>query len=159
MAGADDEAARHRRVRKPYQGNHEACLVPLGLEAYRERPLYVLVAQWCLRQEGWVNRNQIAAAFGISARSATFQLTYLARKKAQIASVLRKVRRGTAMMESSEIRVLWVHPEAGVRKTKTTVTETMPLKRVQKHRVGNADEAMRAQWRDIWRGLHKERKT
>ncbi|EHE1282970.1 TPA: CaiF/GrlA family transcriptional regulator [Salmonella enterica] len=146
---------KNRRV--PHQRNHEACLVPAGLEAWADRPLYILVALWCMRRGGWVSRRDIAQAFGISERGATFQLTYLARKKERVVCELRKVRMEGMPVARHEVRVLAVRDENGKR----PVTEKLHpvLRKAQTGRVGNADEGVREQLRDIWNGLQRGRKS
>ncbi|EAT8254981.1 CaiF/GrlA family transcriptional regulator, partial [Salmonella enterica] len=115
------------------------------------------VALWCLKRGGWVNRGQIADAFGISERSATFQLTYLSRKKEQICCELRKVKRAGVPVESYEVRVTEVSPEAGVRKVSEKQREA--VKTIQRGRVGNADGDVRELTRNIWNSLQRGRKA
>ncbi|ECJ2556700.1 CaiF/GrlA family transcriptional regulator [Salmonella enterica] len=146
---------KNRRV--PYQRNHEACVVPAGLEAWSGRPLYILVALWCMRRSGWVSRRDIAQAFGISERGATFQLTYLARKKEQVVCEQRKVKHKGMPVARYEVRVLSVKDEPGKRSV--TEKQRSALRTVQTRRVGNADEGVRAQMRDIWNSLQRGRKS
>ncbi|ECA1898316.1 TPA: CaiF/GrlA family transcriptional regulator [Salmonella enterica subsp. enterica serovar Muenchen] len=143
--------------RTPYQRNHDAFVVPSGLEAWADRPLYILVAQWCLRHGGWVSRRDIAQAFGISERGATYQLTYLARKKTQVKCEQRKVRRAGMPVARYEVRVLSVMDESVERKV--TEKQRSALRTTQTRRVGNADEGVRAQMRDIWNSLQRGRKS
>ncbi|EBS5581450.1 CaiF/GrlA family transcriptional regulator, partial [Salmonella enterica subsp. enterica serovar Newport] len=105
---------KNRRV--PYQRNHDAFVVPSGLERWADRPLYILVALWCMRRGGWVSRRDIAQAFGISERGATFQLTYLARKREQVVCELRKVKHGGMPVARYEVKVLSVRDDTGERK-------------------------------------------
>ncbi|EDR2928617.1 CaiF/GrlA family transcriptional regulator [Salmonella enterica subsp. enterica] len=148
------KGGRHRRA--PQQSNHDACMVPAGLEAWADRPLYILVAQWCLKQGGWVNRGQIARAFGISERSATFQLTYLSRKKTQITCELRKVRREGAPVVSYEVKVSGVSADAGKREGKERPRKS--LRTASRGQVGNADGEIREQARALWNSLQRGRK-
>ncbi|ECO4850013.1 CaiF/GrlA family transcriptional regulator [Salmonella enterica] len=156
MRGRENRRERSRR-REPQQSNHDVCVVPEEVSADEGKPLYVLVALWCLKQGGWVNRGQIADAFGISERSATFQLTYLSRKREQICCELRKVKRAGVPVESYEVRVTGVSPEAGVRKV--SEKQRKAVKTVQHGRVGNADDDVRTLMRDIWNGLQRGRKV
>ncbi|EAW8185581.1 CaiF/GrlA family transcriptional regulator [Salmonella enterica] len=143
--------------RTPYQHNHEACLVPAGLEAWADRPLYILVALWCMHRGGWVSRRDIAQAFGISERGATFQLTYLARKREQVVCKLRRVKHEGMPVARYEVRVLDVKDDTGERKV--TEKQRSALRTTQTRRVGNADEGVRAQIRDIWNSLQRGRKS
>ncbi|EAO8184562.1 CaiF/GrlA family transcriptional regulator [Salmonella enterica] len=143
---------KNRRV--PHQRNHEVCLVPAGLEAWADKPLYILVALWCMRRGGWVSRRDIAQAFGISERGATFQLTYLARKKEQVVCEQRRVKHEGMPVAHYEVKVLDVKDEPG----KKPVTEKQ-RSAVRTRRVGKADEGVRAQMRDIWNSLQRGRKS
>ncbi|EAX5651229.1 CaiF/GrlA family transcriptional regulator [Salmonella enterica] len=143
--------------RAPYQRNHDACLVPAGLEAWADRPLYILVAQWCLRHGGWVSRRDIAQAFGISERGATYQLTYLVRKKEQVVCEQRRVKHEGMPVARYEVRVLSVMDEPGKRPV--TEKQRSALRTTQIRRVGSADEGVRAQMRDIWNSLQRGRKS
>ncbi|EIC6029947.1 CaiF/GrlA family transcriptional regulator [Salmonella enterica subsp. enterica serovar Corvallis] len=155
MTDRDNRRGKNRR-REPQQSNHDTCLVPDEVSGHEDRPLYVLVALWCLRQEGWVNRSQISRAFGISERSATFQLIYLSRKREHICCELRKVKRG-GPVESYEVKVLGVSPEAGVRKVPEK--QQKAVKNIHHGRVGNADGDVRELTRNIWNSLHRGRKV
>ncbi|HCL5272328.1 TPA: CaiF/GrlA family transcriptional regulator [Salmonella enterica] len=156
MTDRDSRRGQNRR-REPQQSNHDVCVVPEDVSAHEGRPLYVLVALWCLKQGGWVNRSQIAEAFGISERSATFQLTYLSRKRTQICCKLRKVKREGIPVESYEVKVTEVSPEAGVRKV--SEKQRKAVKTIQHGRVGNADGEARELTRNIWNSLHRGRKV
>ncbi|EGM9344109.1 hypothetical protein I3A34_24365 [Salmonella enterica] len=60
-------------------------------------------------------------------------------------------------MESYEVRVTGVSPEAGVRKV--SEKQRKAVKTVQHGRVGNADDDVRTLMRDIWNGLQRGRKV
>ncbi|EGD6592057.1 CaiF/GrlA family transcriptional regulator [Salmonella enterica] len=66
-----------KKQKKPAQNNHEGCYIPGGMEMYADQPIYIIVALWCLHRNTWVNRNDIARAFRLSERKASFQLSYL----------------------------------------------------------------------------------
>lgn len=66
------------------QSNHESYVIPRSVMSWTGEPLYLLVARWCLLQDRWVNRNDIARAFHLPARRASFQLSYISRKKARV---------------------------------------------------------------------------
>ncbi|EJH8994745.1 CaiF/GrlA family transcriptional regulator [Salmonella enterica] len=143
--------AEKKKWRVPYQRNYETCVIPEGLEAWSDRPLYILVAHWCRLQENWVSRRDIAQAFGISESSATFQLTYLARKKDQVVCELRRVKRVGVPVSRYEVKVLDVKADAGLR-------NLMKKQRMgQKRGVGNVEEEVREQLRNIWNGLQRGR--
>lgn len=50
-------------IHYPGQTNHDACFIPESVRQYADEPLYIIVAHWCLLQQNWVQRNQIAEAF------------------------------------------------------------------------------------------------
>ncbi|ELL2068063.1 CaiF/GrlA family transcriptional regulator, partial [Salmonella enterica] len=143
--------------RAPCQRNHDAFVVPSGLEAWADRPLYILVALWCMRRGGRGSRRAIAQAFGISERGATYQLTYLVRKGEQVVCELRKVKHEGMPVARYEVRVLDVRDDTGERKV--TEKQRSALRTTQTRRVGNADEGVRAQMRDIWNSLQRGRKS
>ncbi|ECF2367707.1 TPA: CaiF/GrlA family transcriptional regulator [Salmonella enterica] len=148
--------AEQKKWRVPQQRNHETCVVPAGLEAWSERPLYILVAHWCRQQGDWVSRRDVAQAFGISEASATFQLTYLVRKKEQVRCEVRRVKREGVPVARYEVKVLEVKADAGLKKV--TEKQRSAQRTGQTRRVGNADEEVREQLRDIWNGLQRGRK-
>lgn len=74
------------------QSNHDGGRVPDELSEYADRPLYILIALWCCRQKSWVGRKQISAAFAITERRASFQISYILRKTAIILSQTRKTK-------------------------------------------------------------------
>ncbi|ECP9922697.1 CaiF/GrlA family transcriptional regulator, partial [Salmonella enterica] len=56
MTGRENRRGRSQR-REPQQSNHDVCVVPEEVSAHEGKPLYVLVALWCLKRGGWVNRG------------------------------------------------------------------------------------------------------
>lgn len=77
-------------IHYPRQTNHETCFIPECVRQYRGEPLYILVAHWCRLQKGWVQRNQIAEAFHITARRASYLISYLRNKAGRIDCEYRK---------------------------------------------------------------------
>lgn len=49
MTGRENRRGRSRR-REPQQSNHDVCVVPEEVSAHEGKPLYVLVALWCLKR-------------------------------------------------------------------------------------------------------------
>ncbi|EMI7380619.1 CaiF/GrlA family transcriptional regulator [Salmonella enterica] len=144
--------------RTPKQSNHDVFIVPVGLEGLADNPLYILVALWCMRQSGWINRRQIAKAFGISERSATFQLTYISRKKARVECVIRKVKTEGNPVMSHEVRVLRVVMEGGDIRRRGEKQQKVCNETGRRARVGNADTEARQQLANIWNGLRRDDK-
>lgn len=74
------------------QSNHDGARVPPELEEYIDQPLYVLIALWGLQQKEWIGHKQVSAAFSITERRASFQLSYILRKKETIKCQARKIK-------------------------------------------------------------------
>ncbi|ECB1320177.1 CaiF/GrlA family transcriptional regulator [Salmonella enterica subsp. enterica] len=70
--------------KKVKQSNHDIYTIPSCMEAWADEPLYLVVARWGLQQKKWINRNDIAAVFHIPDRRASFQLSYISRKKERV---------------------------------------------------------------------------
>ncbi|WP_338492737.1 CaiF/GrlA family transcriptional regulator [Erwinia aphidicola] len=66
--------------------------MPDELSEYADKPLYILIALWCCRQKSWVGRKQISAAFAITERRASFQISYILRKTAIVRIQARKTK-------------------------------------------------------------------
>ncbi|ECN5333536.1 CaiF/GrlA family transcriptional regulator [Salmonella enterica subsp. enterica] len=58
--------------------------IPTSVSQYNRQPLYIIIALWCQQQNRWINRNNIAQAFSISVRRASFQLSYITRRQKKI---------------------------------------------------------------------------
>ncbi|WP_370605673.1 CaiF/GrlA family transcriptional regulator [Citrobacter braakii] len=125
------------------QTNHDGCVIPPEVILWAEQPLYLLIARWCLLQKAWTGRKQIAQAFHISERRASYQLTCITRKPELIRCELRRVSNGRALNSSYEV---WVHE----------LFNQSVLPAPQKHnsrrrsRVGGSSEEMRAMLHQLW---------
>ncbi|ECS0454160.1 CaiF/GrlA family transcriptional regulator [Salmonella enterica] len=73
------------------QSNHDVYTIPSCMAPWADEPLYLVVARWGLQQRRWINRNDIAAVFHIPDRRASFQLSYISRKKDRVACRTRYV--------------------------------------------------------------------
>lgn len=74
------------------QRNHDGGRIPEELSEYADRPLYILIALWCCRQKTWIDRKQISAAFAITERRASFQISYIIRKNEIVRCQTRKIK-------------------------------------------------------------------
>lgn len=74
------------------QSNHDGGRIPEELSEYADRPLYILIALWCWRQKKWLGRKQISAAFAITERRASFQISYIVRKTEIVRCQTRKIK-------------------------------------------------------------------
>ncbi|EAO0751923.1 CaiF/GrlA family transcriptional regulator [Salmonella enterica] len=104
-------------LRKGRQTNHCEYVLPDGMEAWANEPLYLVIARWCLLQRRWVNRNDIARAFHLPERRASYQLSYISRKKDRVVCRTRIGNSGELQHSCNEI---WIEsilpvPEGGVR--------------------------------------------
>ncbi|EJU3354840.1 CaiF/GrlA family transcriptional regulator, partial [Salmonella enterica] len=77
-------------IHYPGQTNHDACYIPECVRQYNGEPLYILVAHWCLLQQNWVQRSQISEAFHITARRASYLMSYLRNKASRVVCVCRR---------------------------------------------------------------------
>ncbi|EKC9276281.1 CaiF/GrlA family transcriptional regulator, partial [Salmonella enterica] len=111
-------------------------------------PLYILVAHWCLLQQNWVQRSQISEAFHITARRASYLMSYLRNKASRVVCVCRRqtLSNKAQRYEIFVVRVL-ENPEPARRER----TVTPPVSR---RRVGNGD---RAQANELWNRLCSNR--
>lgn len=82
---------KNQGLKKVKQSNHNIYTIPYGMEPWADEPLYLVVARWGLQQKRWINRNDIAAVFHIPDRQASFQLSYISRKKDRVACRTRYV--------------------------------------------------------------------
>lgn len=87
-ASGDTGFTRKKAVK---QSNHDVYTIPSCMAPWADEPLYLVVARWGLQQKRWINRNDIAAVFHIPERLASFQLTYISRKKERVACRTRHV--------------------------------------------------------------------
>ncbi|EAW1164879.1 CaiF/GrlA family transcriptional regulator [Salmonella enterica] len=135
-------------IHYPGQSNHDACFIPECVRQYAGEPLYIIVAHWCVQQQDWVRRNQISEAFHITARRASYLISYLRNKASRVACICRhqtlpnKARR----YEVYVIRVL--------ESPSPTRREKPPSPPVSRHRTGNADKA---QANALWNRLRSNR--
>ncbi|MGB9096338.1 CaiF/GrlA family transcriptional regulator [Erwinia sp.] len=115
------------------QRNHDSARVPELLEEYADKPLYLLIALWCLHQNGWSDRQQISDAFAITERRATFQMFYILRHKTRIDCLSRKVRSGGTGRLRLQIKVQQVDLTVASRRTSAKMRgERKKASRVEK---------------------------
>ncbi|ECG5801170.1 CaiF/GrlA family transcriptional regulator [Salmonella enterica subsp. enterica serovar Oranienburg] len=135
-------------IHYPGQTNHDACFIPECVRQYNGEPLYILVAHWCLLQQNWVQRSQISEAFHITARRASYLMSYLRNKASRVVCVCRSqtLSNKAQRCEIFVVRVL-ENPEPARRER----TVTPPVSR---RRVGNGD---RAQANELWNRLCSNR--
>ncbi|EBS4548893.1 CaiF/GrlA family transcriptional regulator [Salmonella enterica subsp. enterica serovar Newport] len=132
----------------PGQTNHDACYVPECVRQYSCEPLYILVAHWCLQQQDWVQRSQISEAFHITARRASYLISYLRNKASRVVCVCR---RQTLFNKAQryEIFVVRVLEKPEPRQSERIVTPP-----ITRRRVWNGDKA---QANELWNRLCSNR--
>ncbi|EFT2485809.1 CaiF/GrlA family transcriptional regulator [Salmonella enterica] len=135
-------------IHYPAQTNHDACFIPECVRKYSGEPLYILVAHWCLQQQKWVQRKQISEAFHITARRASYLISYMRNKTSRVVCVCRhdvlvnKARR----YEIFVIRVLDTSLPARRERSSSPP--------VSRRRVGNGDSA---EANELWNRLCSNR--
>ncbi|HIB1591966.1 TPA: CaiF/GrlA family transcriptional regulator [Salmonella enterica subsp. enterica serovar Muenchen] len=132
----------------PGQTNHDACYVPECVREYSSEPLYIIVAHWCLQQQDWVQRGQISEAFHITARRASYLISYLRNKASRVVCVCR---RQMLSNKAPRYEIFVVRVLENLAPTRRERTVTPPVSR---RRVGNGD---RAQANELWNKLCSNR--
>ncbi|EAA7989080.1 CaiF/GrlA family transcriptional regulator [Salmonella enterica] len=99
--------------KKVKQSNHDEYTIPPCMTTWADEPLYLVVARWGLQQKKWINRNDIAAVFHIPDRRASFQLSYISRKKERVACRTRYVPAEVSGRQRVEIFIDCILPAPG----------------------------------------------
>ncbi|EHF6859219.1 CaiF/GrlA family transcriptional regulator [Salmonella enterica subsp. enterica serovar Panama] len=135
-------------IHYPGQTNHDACFIPECVRQYNGEPLYILVAHWCLLQQNWVQRSQISEAFHITARRASYLMSYLRNKASRVVCVCRRqtLPNKAQRCEIFVVRVL-ENPEPA-RRERTLTSQA------SRRRVGNGDST---QANELWNRLCSNR--
>ncbi|HFE7489819.1 TPA: CaiF/GrlA family transcriptional regulator [Salmonella enterica subsp. enterica serovar Newport] len=137
-------------IHYPGQTNHDACFIPECVRQYRGEPLYILVAHWCMQQKNWVQRSQISEAFHITARRASYLISYLRNKASRVGCVCRhEVLANKALRY--EIYVVQVLAPPATRRRKHSTSPHL-----SRRRVGNANTARANK---LWNQLCSNRKA
>ncbi|EBS6881404.1 CaiF/GrlA family transcriptional regulator [Salmonella enterica] len=119
-------------IHYPGQSNHDTCFIPECVRQYAGRPLYIIVAYWCMYQQDWVQRNQISEAFHITARRASYLVAYLRNKTNRVACECRRSVLVNKVVRY-EIRVTDIKDGPPVKKGSRSSSPS-----VSRRRVGNA---------------------
>ncbi|EKC2245057.1 CaiF/GrlA family transcriptional regulator [Salmonella enterica] len=137
-------------IHYPGQTNHDACFIPECVRQYNGEPLYILVAHWCLQQQDWIQRSQISEAFHITARRASYLMSYLRNKASRVVCVCR---RQTLVNKAQRYEIFVVRVLENPAPARRERVVTQPLSR---RRVGNGDSA---QANELWNKLSLQRGT
>ncbi|ECW0088200.1 TPA: CaiF/GrlA family transcriptional regulator [Salmonella enterica] len=141
MDNAKQTYATHPiQQKKTAQSNHDPFVIPPSLQQYADEPLYILVALWCRQQNDWVSRMAISEAFGITDRRASFQISYISRRKKRVACEIRVVRTDTPQRFYHEVRVTGVVLTGDTVRAVPVQPKKGPVKR---SKVGNTTPELR----------------
>ncbi|ECA4812529.1 CaiF/GrlA family transcriptional regulator [Salmonella enterica subsp. enterica serovar Rubislaw] len=78
-----------KKIKEMKQSNHEEYTLPVCMIPWAGEPLYLVIARWCLQQNRWINPNDISVVFRIPKNRASFQLSYISRKKDRVVCRIR----------------------------------------------------------------------
>ncbi|EDW6066284.1 CaiF/GrlA family transcriptional regulator [Salmonella enterica subsp. enterica serovar Oslo] len=123
------------------QGNHEATIIPESVSQYNQQPLYIIIALWCQQQKRWINRNDIAGAFYLPVRRASFYLSYITRRPNNILFHVRQrtLSKSGRRQRCNEIWVEKVFIESFVMRTeRAPQADNKTVMGAYRSRVGNA---------------------
>jgi hypothetical protein len=149
------------KIRKEIrQSNHEVYTLPAILKQWADDPLYLLISRWCLLQKRWISRNDIAAVFHMQERSASFQLSYISRKKSRVVCRTRYMKGEVHGRQRMEIFVDLIIPSQEEaqkrapppRKQTATVKQTNAASR----RIGSAMKGNTGLWDQLLKGCREK---
>lgn len=132
-------------IHYPGQTSHDVCFIPECVRKYNGEPLYILVAHWCQILKGWIQRNQIAKAFHIPPRRASYLMAYLSNKSRRVTCESRE-----ALMPNNVYRY-----EIQV----TGVMRPFSRKNSPHHRTSRIGNADTSQINTLWNQLYRQRHT
>ncbi|EOY8363546.1 CaiF/GrlA family transcriptional regulator [Salmonella enterica subsp. salamae] len=151
-SGPVSENTASRVVRKGAQSNYDEFVIPPGMSEWENAPLYMIIARWCLLQKRWVNRDDIEAAFHLDTRRASFQLSYISRKKSRVVCQARYYSKEEGGRQRIELRVDDILPESPADTGKTPPcpgTKKKPGGRVPTSRLGSGMTGNGCAWETL----------
>lgn len=74
-------------LKKINENNH--YIIPDCVKAYSGEPLYIIISRWCFYKKRWITCQDISIAFKIPYRRASFQLSYINKKKDRVKCKIR----------------------------------------------------------------------
>ncbi|HBB6657809.1 TPA: CaiF/GrlA family transcriptional regulator [Salmonella enterica] len=157
VPGGSDAAGKKKKVK---QSNHDIYTIPSCMEAWADEPLYLVVARWGLQENRWINRNDIAAVFHIPERRASFQLSYISRKKERVVCRTRYVTSEECGRQRIEIFIDRILPEPGSCRSRVPPgRQNIPSKPTgpTSRRVGSGMVGNIGLWEQLLKGCRKER--
>lgn len=132
------------------QSNHDSYVIPPSLSGYAQEPLYILIALWCQAQARWVDRNDISEVFHLTARRASYQMSYISCKNETITCRIRRVacegqRRRRNEMYVESVTLVKKTSESSDLTQAEQKSESGPPKK-KGRRGGGGDNASRCRW-------------
>lgn len=97
--------------RNGVHSNYEDFFIPPDMAEWMNDPLYLIIARWCMQQKRWVSRVEIQAVFRIPARRASFQFSYISRKKSRVVCRARYLPREEGGSQRIELWVQDILPD------------------------------------------------
>lgn len=128
-----------------------SVLTPTQESDLARQPFYIQVAHWCMMQEKWVNRDQIASAFRTNGSRASAVLGYIQRSTERVSCQTRMIIAGKPPVKICEIKVTAVqivHPKSSYRKV--LKIRKKPSRGIRLNRVGNAGRETRDLLKELW---------
>ncbi|MGI3450106.1 CaiF/GrlA family transcriptional regulator [Citrobacter freundii] len=133
--------------------NYHNAIIPESVSQYAKQPLYIIISLWCQQQKKWVNRNDIAQAFSMPERRASFQLSYILSRPNYIHFRSRLQTQPGMRHPCNEIWVERVIIESMKNKTKSSYLPDTKSRRTimgsYRSRVGNGMSGSK----DVWQTL------
>ncbi|EEN7521763.1 CaiF/GrlA family transcriptional regulator [Salmonella enterica] len=157
VPGGGGSAGKKKKVK---QRNHNIYTIPPGMEAWADEPLYLVVARWGQQQKRWINRNDIVTVFHIPERQASFQLSYISRKKERVVCRTRYVTAENCGRQRIEIFVDHILPEPEERTLPVPPRrQNIPAKQAgaTSRRVGSGMVGNIGLWEQLLKGCREER--
>lgn len=141
-----------RNRKKTAQSNHDSFSIPQSLRQYADEPLYILIALWAQQQNRWICRTDISEVFEITPQRASFQVSYISKKKHLVTCQERAVRNEGSPNPHTEI---WVTDVVLSRDRVRTTPSQPKTKPVRRSSIGNATPELR----NLFNTLIGSRKT
>lgn len=154
--GATEKKTQQKRVRKLSQSNHHDYRLPAGMECREGEPLYLAISRWCLKEGRWISLGDIALAFGLQPRRASYQMSYITRKPGRVVCLTRFIPDESTRRPRCEIRVeriLVAPPDP--RRGSEPAAEGRGMPGMRRTRVGNAMAGSGRLWDALLRDVRK----
>ncbi|HCM1955423.1 TPA: CaiF/GrlA family transcriptional regulator [Salmonella enterica subsp. salamae serovar 9,46:z4,z24:z39:z42] len=154
-SGGQESGTGMRKKRS--QSNHEEYIIPASMAPWAHEPLYLVIARWCSMQGRWINRNDIVRAFHMPERRASFQMSYISRKKDRVVCRVRTDDAGEARCLRNEIFVECILPAPARRQSCLTRRKTEArVPGPSSRRVGSGMSGNIGLWEKLLKAVREE---